>query len=150
MTKSTEVTTKSNMELIDEDEICKEIMLQHISLWNDLDWNEYNLKEKLEKNPYQYQQYRMLWLTEKHKLKKIELLMDEYIGKLYNDLKYKENKSLTKTEIEKYYLPIDENVKKFKRLQMRQEMRSEIYEHICNSFKMQGMSLTAYVKAMQL
>jgi len=141
---------KSNFDLMDEDEICKEVMLQHITLWEDLDWNEYNLKEKLEKNPYQYQQFRMIWLSEKHKLQKIELLMDEYIGKLYNELRYNGDKSLTKVEIEKYYLPVDEKVKKFRRLYMSQSIRTEVYEHICNTFKMQGMSLTAYVKAMQL
>lgn len=141
---------KTNFDLIDEDEICREIMLQHPSLWKDLDWNEYNLKDAMEKNPFHYQQYRMLWLSEKHKLRKIELLKDEYIGQLYDSLKYSGDKTLTKTEIERYYLPIDEKVKKFNRLYMRQQMRTEVYEYIAETFKAQGYALGNYVKAMNL
>jgi hypothetical protein len=150
MSESTKNTNKNNFDLIEEDEICREVMLEHPDLFYELDWDEFNLKEKLEKNPYLYQQYRMLWLSQRHKLKKVEILMEEYIGKLYDELRYGGEKSLTKTEIERYYVPKDETVMKFRRAYMRQEIRTEIYEHIANSFKMQGMALSAYVKAMQL
>jgi hypothetical protein len=147
MTKNTE---KSNLDLIDEDEICREVMLEHLSLWDDLDWNEYNLKEKLEKNPYHYQQFRLLWLGQKNKLRKIEMLRDEYVGKLYDKLKYEGDKTLTKTEIEKYYLPKDPQVMKFNRLCLRQEIRTGVYEEIANTFKMQGFAMGNYVKAMAI
>jgi hypothetical protein len=141
---------KTNLELIDEDEICREIMLQHPNIYTDLDWNEYNIKERLEKNPFHYQQFRMLWLSEKHKLRKIEMLKDEYTGQLYDNLRYNGEKSLSKTEIEKYYLPKDEKVMKFNRLYMRQEIRVGVYEEIANAFKMQGFALGNYVKALAI
>lgn len=146
----TENSDKKIFELIDENEICREVMLQHPEIWDQLDWNEYNLKERLEKNPYRYQQYRMLWLAERNKLKKIEILMDEYIGNLYDRLKYEGDKKLTKTEIEKYYIPKDEKVKKFRKLHLTQQIRTEVYEHVANAFKQQGFELNAYVKAMEL
>jgi len=150
MTKNTEKSNKTNLDLIDEDEICREVMLEHLSLWEDLDWNEYNLKEKLEKNPYHYQQFRMLWLGQKNKLRKIEMMRDEYVGNLYDKLKYEGDKTLTKTEIEKYYLPKDPQVMKFNRLCLRQEIRTGVYEEIANTFKMQGFAMGNYVKAMQI
>ena len=150
MTEDTDIVNKTNFDLIEEDELCLDAMRQHPDLWDNLEWDEFSLKEHLEKNPYHYQQYRMLWLSEKHKLRKIEILMDEYTGNLYDKLKYGGDKKLTKAEIERYYLPKDETVKKFRRAYMRQEIRAEIYEHIAISFKNQGFEMNSYVKALQL
>lgn len=150
MTETTENVRKTNFELIDEDEICLEINKQHPELWDQLQWDEFSLKEHIEKNPFHYQQYRMIWLAEKHKLRKVEILMEEYIGKLYDELKYDGDKKLSKTEIEKYYIPSDEKVKKFRKAHMRQSIRVEVYEEIAITFKQQGYGLNAYVKALQL
>lgn len=150
MTEAVENINKTNFELIDEDEICLEITQQHPELWDQLQWDEYNLKEHLEKNPFHYQQYRMLWLSNKHKLRKIEILMEEYVGKLYDQLKYEGDKTLSKTEIEKYYIPKDERVKKFRTAYMRQAIRTDVYEEIAISFKQQAFELNSYVKAIQL
>ena len=150
MTENTESPNKNNFDLIEEDAICREVMEQHPELWEELQWTEYTLKERLEKNPYQYQQYRMLWLKEKHNLRKIEILMEEYIGQLYDSLRYGGDKKLSKTEIEKYYIPKDEKVKAFRVRFMRQAIRAEIYEHIAISFKNQGFEMNAYVKALDI
>ncbi|MCK5015687.1 MAG: hypothetical protein KAS32_01330 [Candidatus Peribacteraceae bacterium] len=143
-------TNKNNFDLISEDAICLEVMNQHLELWDDLQWDEFTLKERLEKNPWQYQQYRMLWLKERHNLKKIEILMDEYIGQLYDELKYDGDKKLSKTEIEKYYIPKDDKVKQFRVRYMRQGIRTDIYGEIAVSFKNQGFEMNSYVKALQL
>lgn len=148
--ENTQRYDKTNFELIEEDDICLEVMKQHLDLWDDLQWDEFDLKEKLEKNPYQYQQYRMLWLAEKHKARKIEILMDEYIGKLYDELKYGGEKKLSKTEIERYYIPKDTKAIKFMKAHMRQLIRAEVYESIATSFKNQAFEMNSYVKALQL
>lgn len=150
MSEVDEIIGKTNFDLIEEDEVCLGVMKQHPEVWDDLQWDEFTLKEKLEKNPYQYQQYRMLWLAQKHKLRKVEILMDEYIGNLYDEIKYSGEKTLNKTEIERYYLPKDAKVIKFKRAYMRQSIRTEVYEHIAISFKNQGFEMSAYVKALQI
>ena len=150
MTKKTEKTDKTNIQLIDEDVVCAEVMKQHPSVYDDLLFDEYNIKDKLEKNSYQYQQFRMLCLSEKHKLRKIEILRDEYIGKLYNKLRYEDAKALTKVEIEKYYIPTDPKVMEFNRLYMRQEMRVDVYNYIAEAFKTQGFTMATYVKNLQI
>lgn len=130
---------------INEDEIIKKIQLDFPSLYDDLEYNEYTIKEKLEKNPYLYQQFRLLTIKEKHRLKRIEIIMDEYIGKLYDSLRYGE-KALTKVEIEKYYIPKDENVIKFKKMYMRQYIIADTYETITDAFKQQNFGMNVYVK----
>ena len=137
-------------EVINEDEIICQVMLDHPDLWNDLDYNEYTIKDKLEKNPYQYQQYRLLWLKEKHKLKRIEILKDEYIGKLYDNLRFHGDKKLGKQEVERYYIPKDEKAVKFMKLYMRQEIRTGVYEEISNAFKTQGFAMHTYIKNLEL
>jgi len=150
VTENAERYDKNNFELIEEDDICLEVMRQHLDLWDDLQWDEFSLKERLEKNPFQYQQYRMLWLAEKHKARKIEILMDEYIGQLYDDLKYKSSKTLSKVEIEKYYIVKDVRAIKFTKAHMRQLIRAEVYEHIAISFKNQGFEMNAYIKTLEV
>lgn len=149
MSENTEIVGKTKFELIDEDDICREITFMHPELWDDLQWNEFDLKEKMEKNPFHYQQYRMLWLAEKHKARKIQMLMDEYIGVLYDSLKYGEKK-LGKVEIERYYITKDPKAIKFNKAYMRQLIRAEVYEQIAIAFKNQGFAMNAYVKALQL
>lgn len=132
-----------------EDDIIIEIMNDHKDLYDQLNYNEYDIKEKLEKNAYLYQQYRILWLQEKHKLKRIEILKDEYIGNLYSSLKYG-NLKLNKTEIERYFIPKDEKALKFEKLYMRQKIRTETFEYISDSFKQQGFNMSTFVKNMMI
>jgi len=132
-----------------EDDVIIEVMKNHPDLYNHLTYNEYDIKEKLENNAFYYEQWRILWLQEKHKLKRIEILKDEYIGKLYSDLKYGDLK-LSKVEIEKYMIPKDEKAIKYQKLYMRQEIRTETFEYISNAFKQQGFNISTYVKNMQL
>ena len=134
---------------INEDEIIKEIMLEYPDIHDALHFDEYNVKEKLEKNQYLYQQYRLLALKESHNLKRIEILMDEYIGQLYDSLKFGD-KTLSKTEIEKYYINKDEKVVKFKKMYMRQAIRVETFEAIVKAFDKQTYNMQTYVKNLSL
>jgi len=132
-----------------EDDIIREVMLDHPTLYDQLNYNEYDIKDKLEVNAFLYQQWRILWLQEKHKLKRIEILKDEYIGKLYSDLKWGDIK-MTKTEIERYMIPIDQKAIKFEKLYMRQRIRTETFEAVTDSFKQQNFTMGNYIKNLQL
>jgi len=142
-------TKEINEILVIEDEIIIEIMKDHPDLYDNLNYNEYNIKERLELNAFLYEQYRILALQEKHKLKRIEILKDEYIGNLYTELKYGDLK-MTKTEIERYMIPKDEKAIRFQKLYMRQQIRTETFEYIADSFKQQNYAMGNYIKNMQL
>jgi len=132
-----------------EDDIIREVMLDHPTLYDQLNYNEYDIKDKLEVNAFLYQQWRILWIQEKHKLKRIEILKDEYIGKLYSDLKWGDIK-MTKTEIERYMIPKDQKAIKFEKLYMRQRIRTETFEAVTDSFKQQNFTMGNYIKNLQL
>lgn len=131
---------------VNEDEIIKEIMLEYPMLYDMLEFNEFTLKEKLEKNAYWYQQFRVLMIKEKHKLNRIEILKDEYIGKLYHKLRFEGDLKLGKIEVEKYYIPKDEKAIKFMKLYMRQQIRVETFETIKDAFKQQGFNMSVFQK----
>jgi hypothetical protein len=132
-----------------EDDIIIEIMKDHPDLYDWLNYNEYNIKDRLENNSFYYEQYRILWLQERNKLKRIQLLKDEYIGNLYQDLKNGDRK-LSKVEIEKYFIPSDDKAIKFEKLYMRQKIRCEVFEYIADAFKQQNYAMGNYIKNMQL
>ena len=132
-----------------EDDIIREVMLDHPTLYDQLNYNEYDIKDKLEVNAFLYQQWRILWIQEKHKLKRIEILKDEYIGKLYSDLKWGDIK-MTNTEIERYMIPKDQKAIKFEKLYMRQRIRTETFEAVTDSFKQQNFTMGNYIKNLQL
>jgi hypothetical protein len=132
-----------------ENNIIREVLNQFPTLYGDLNFNEYDIKEKLEKNAYLYEQFRVLWLQEKNKLRRIEILRDEYIGKLYQELKNGDRK-LTKTEIERYFIPSDEKAIKYEKLYMKQKIRTETFEALVESFKTQSWNMSTFIKNMQL
>lgn len=131
---------------VNEDEIIAEINKDYPQIFDMLDFNEYNLKEKLEKNAYWYQDFRNLMLKEKHKLHRIEILRDEYIGKLYHKLRFENDIKLGKVEVEKYYIPKDAKAIKFQKLWMRQSIRVEVFQSFMDSFKQQGFNMNVFQK----
>ena len=135
---------------ISEDDIIKEIMLEYPDLYDMLQYNEYTIKEKLEKSSYWYQNFRLLWIKEKRKLNHIEVLRDEYIGKLYHELRFENDIKLGKIEVEKYYIPKDEKAIKFKKLYLRQEIRVETFAAVKDAFDKQGYAMANFIKNMDL
>jgi hypothetical protein len=136
-------------EEIEEDAVIKEIMDQYPNLYDMIDFNEYIIKDRIEKNAYVYQQFRLLCLKEKAKLHRIEILMEEYIGNLYDELKYRDDRKLTKAEIERYMIPSDAKAIKFKKLMIRQNIRVETFESIRDTFKQQGFNMNLFIKTLQ-
>lgn len=130
---------------IQEDKILKELQLE-FDVFPLLTINEFLLKEQIEKNPFYQEQFRLLFLKEKGKLMRIEVMRDEYIGQLYDDLKYRSDLSLTKTEIEKYYIPKDSKVIKLKKLHLKIQIRMEFFEAIWDAFKTQSWLIKQYIE----
>jgi len=59
---------------------------------------------------------------------KIENIFTKVQGEKYDHYKHNYEKNLTKTEIEKYYLPKDEKLIKLKALLDKQAIRCDFYE----------------------
>lgn len=130
---------------IQEDSILKDLQLEYDVLPL-LEINEFKLKEQIEMNPFYQEQWRLLYLKEKGKLMRIEVNRDEYIGNLYDELKYKSDISLTATEIKTYYIPKDKTVIKWKKLHLITQIRMEFFEAVWDAFKAQQWQIKNYIE----
>jgi hypothetical protein len=149
MSEIEELQRKVEQQVSEDDIIC-EIMKEYPELYDMLEYNEYTIKEKLEKSAYWYQNFRLLWIKEKKKLNRIGILKDEYIGNLYHQLRFENDIKLGKVEVEKYYIPKDEQAIKFMKLYMNQEIRVETFKAIAEAFDKQGYAMANFIKNMEL
>lgn len=115
-----------------------------------LRYNEHNIADKIKDNPFISEQFRLLFLKEAQNLKRVELLYEEMVGKQYDHYKYESEKSLTKTEIERYYLPKDEKIIKMKELLHKQQLRTDFFESVWKAIDRLGWMMKMYQKEMSL
>jgi len=135
---------------INEDLIIKAIMLEYPEIYNMLEFTEYTIKEKLEKNAWWYQNFRLLSIREKRKLSQLNIIYDEYVGKLYHKLRFENDINISKVEATNFYIPADEKVVELKKLMMKQSIRVETFDAIKDAFKQQGYNMTQFIKNMEL
>jgi len=91
-------------------------------------FNEFDLADKLKNQSFIAENFRLLYLSERHDLLKIENLFTKVQGERYDHYKHNCEKNLSKTEIEKYYLPKDEKLIKLKVLLDKQAIRCDFFE----------------------
>jgi len=115
-----------------------------------LEFNEFNVGEKLQWNSYYQEQFRLLYISEKQKLDRIIEKFDQKSGEQYDYYKYKGSKDLTKTEIERYYLPTDNELIKLKRMIKLQETRVSFFEAVVESFKSQGFNMRNFLENLKI
>ena len=94
-----------------------------------LTFNEFNIQERLERLSFHMKDFRLKFLQEQSKLASVEDRLDKLIGDKYVALKSGEV-TLTKTEIERYYLPKDPEVMNLKGLVRKQELRTKYFEAV--------------------
>jgi len=94
-----------------------------------LTFNEFNIQERLERLSFHMKDFRLKFLQEQSKLASVEDRLDKLVGDKYVALKNGEV-TLTKTEIEKYYLPKDQEVMNLRGLVRKQELRTKYFEAV--------------------
>lgn len=115
-----------------------------------LTFDQYNVQEKITKNAYMQELFKWNWIAEKSKLSKIQSKLEILTGERYNYYKFKDSRELSKVEIEKYYLPIDPEIKKLKQLLDLQEVRTWFFECLYTGFKSQAFNITQYLKDLNI
>lgn len=114
-----------------------------------IEFNEHNLMDKIKDNPFISEQFRLLYLKEAQNLKRIEIIYDTTLGKQYDHYKYNCEKTLSKTEIEKYYLPMDESINKLKDLLSKQQLRTDFFESVWKTLDKQAWVLKMFQQEMK-
>ncbi len=133
---------------IDENSILAELQGEY-DVFDMLSYNEYNAVEKIEKNAYYTEQFRLLWTTEKAKLWELNRKYESRRGEIYHYYKVESDLKLNKTEIERYYLPKEEELNELREEIEKQQVRCEFFEALHDAFKTQGWQLKQYIQSLR-
>jgi len=141
----TEEETKNTAE---EDDVIKELLKEH-PIHELIKFDDVNLQEKIRENTTYFVKYRDLYHQELARLDKLKDLLDKLIGKRYEFYRFNDEKSWTKTEIEKYALPADEKVVQMKKIVRRQEIRVRFFDMCQRGFDKQGWSMRTFIETLK-
>ena len=139
-------TMKFVEEQINKDEILNKL-LDEFPVEDMLNYNEFDVMEKLPMNPYYTEQFRLLYLSHLGKLERVEMMLEEKLAELYTELKNGEV-ALTKVEIEKYYIPKDDKVMSLRRTIAKQKIRVGFFEAVYKAFDKQGWQMKQFINKM--
>lgn len=134
---------------IDENKVISELE-QEYDVSELLDFNEFNIGEKLQWNSFMVEKFRMLYISEKQKLGKLETNFNKVAGEKYDYYKYKDGRDLGKVEIERYYLTSDPELVRMKKIMQLQEVRVQFFEAITEAFKSQGFNMKNFLQNLQI
>jgi len=112
-------------EELNSDNIFKKLE-EDYNVYDLLTFNEFNIQDRLERLSFHMKDFRLKYLQEQSKLSTVEDHLNKVVGDKYISLK-EGAVTLTKTEIERYYLPKDADIMKLKGLVRKQEMRVEYF-----------------------
>lgn len=110
-----------------------------------LEFDEITLNEKIEKAAYRQKEFRLKYLLECAKVETIKELYEKRAGEIYEQMKNGEV-TLTKTEIEKYYLPKNEELLRLKGNLRKQETIAKFFEIVADAFKAQQWNMKSYIE----
>jgi hypothetical protein len=118
----------------DREKIQEKLMEEHPIL-EMVSFNELDLQEKLKDNTFLTLKYQDLYNMEKMLYEEMEEKMEALMGKRYDHFRFEQDKALTKTEIEKYYLPKDKYIKKMRQVMRDQMIRVEFFKMCVSGLK---------------
>lgn len=111
-----------------------------------LDFNEFTIGDRIQKNPYRFQTFKVLWIKNSRKLTILEDQLKEREAEIYNQLKFHDPRKLTKTEIERYYIHMDEEVKNLKKKIMVQKIIVDYMDAVVQAFERQHWAMKNYIE----
>jgi len=126
---------------ISEDSILNTLQKDYPEVYDLLDFSEMDLADKLSKNSFHCQHYRLLQLKAENLLVKAEESFAKKQGEEYNKLKFEDSRGLSKVEIEKYYLTNNDDLKLLRRVVAIAKTRVMFFESIVESFKTQNWAM---------
>lgn len=135
-------------ENINESSILAELQREY-DVFDLLSYNEYNALERIERNPYLAEQFKLLRIREESKKKELEREFEKRRGELYHQYRFENEIKLNKTEVEKYYLPQNEELNEMQKQIEEQQIRVEFFEALQEAFKTQGWQLKQYIQSLR-
>ena len=133
-------------DIVDEKNIL-EALSKEYKIMELLEFNEFTIEEKYAKNAYLYMYFRDLYTLENAKLDRINVLIDDVKGKLYDHYRFNFDKTLTKSEIEMYYIPRDPAIVKLNKAYTEQKLRVDFFSSCTKAFDKQGWNMKGFLES---
>lgn len=125
-------------------EILNELQKEY-NIFDEVKFNEFDISEKLEKQSYLYLKYVDLKDKEYAILEEFKEMLEVLIGKQYDYYRFEIDKQLQRQEIEKYYLPKDEKIRKMKKIIRKQEARYKFFDACAKAIDKQGWAIKNFL-----
>lgn len=143
----------SDLEEKDFSEKQKEEIIEELkNEWNIYDivnFNEFNIQDKLREHAFQYARFSEQLNHEKFQLNKLKEMKEVLEGQLYHHYRFEMDETLQKGEIEKYYLPKDPKMRKMNKILRNQEIRVKFFEICTNAIDKVGWNMKNFLETMK-
>lgn len=131
------------------DEVIKSLYDEH-PIDQLVSFSELDIHTKLSEHSQLLTLYTEHLNKERAKLEHIGSLRDSVIGKRYDYYRFNYDKELKPSEIEKYYLPMDEHVRKANSLYTKQSWRVDFFNMCVKSIDKMGWNMKNFLEALKL
>lgn len=127
----------------EREKIQKELLKEHPIL-DLVSFNEIDMQEKLKENAFLLVKYQDFYNTENKIYEELMEMYESLEGSRYDHYRFHEDKSLTKVEIEKYYLVNDKEIRQMKRILRKQMVRVEFFDMCIKGLKQMGWNMKVF------
>lgn len=114
-----------------------------------IQFTDINIQEKIKENTHNVVKYNDLYQKE---LATFDVLVDKLealMGQRYNFYRFDYEKELSKIEIERYYLPNDVYIKKYKKIIRRQNIKVRFFKLCYQAFDKQSWNLRLFFETIK-
>lgn len=125
-------------------------LLKQYPIYELVEFNEFTIEDKLQKNASLLMQFKDLFMREKYQLDRIETLMEKIKGDLYDNYRFNSPKTLQKNEIENYYIPRDEKFLKIKKIYNEQKVKVDFFEACAKAIEKQSWNMKNFLEAQRI
>lgn len=134
---------------IDKDKIVNDLLLEY-PIYELVAFDELNISQKLQDNPYQLMKFQDTLLKEKMRYEELEILQEKLVGELYHKFRFENEEELSNKEIEKYYIPKDAKYLKMNEILRKQKIRIAFFELCVKGLDRQYWSMKEFINAKKL
>lgn len=131
-----------------ENEILNKLLKEY-DIESEVEFNEFNLAEKIQNNSFILMKYNHKLIEEKSILEKLKDILEKKVGERYHYYRFNFDEELTKSEIEKYYLPKDDELKKIKKLINEQKIRVDFFETATKAIESQKWNMKNFIESLK-
>ncbi len=112
---------------VDKDKIIEDLLKEY-PIYDLVAFDELNIFQKLQDNPYQVIRFQDQLIKERIRYDELEELQEKLVGELYHKYRFQSEEELSNKEIEKYYIPKDPKYLKMKEILRKQKIRIGFFE----------------------